>query len=124
MKKSKAFTLKHGRKTSFFDCHRQFLPLDHSFRKNKDAFIKGRVEKDAPPPRLSGDEIWSQVYHYPKDTDQNYPIGKEIPGFGVHHNWTKRSIFWDLPSWPTNLIRHNLDPMHVEKNVFDNISIH
>ncbi|KAL0391193.1 UNVERIFIED_CONTAM: hypothetical protein Scaly_0476400 [Sesamum calycinum] len=28
----------------------------------------------------------------------------------------------DLPYWSTLLIRHNLDVMHIEKNVFDNIS--
>ena len=28
---------------------------------------------------------------------------------------------WDLPYWKTLLIRHNLDVMHIEKNVFDNI---
>ena len=41
------------------------------------------------------------------------------PGYGQTHKWTKRSIFWDLPYWRTNLIRHNLDVMHIEKNVFD-----
>ena len=41
------------------------------------------------------------------------------PGYGVAHKWTKRSIFWDLPYWRTHLIRHNLDVMHIEKNVFD-----
>ncbi|XP_039123357.1 uncharacterized protein LOC120259972 [Dioscorea cayenensis subsp. rotundata] len=35
--------------------------------------------------------------------------------------WHKRSIFWDLPYWTTNLIRHNLDVMHIEKNVFENV---
>ncbi|KAK9088769.1 hypothetical protein Scep_027851 [Stephania cephalantha] len=35
--------------------------------------------------------------------------------------WRKWSIFWDLPYWKTNLIRQNLDVMHIEKNVFDNI---
>lgn len=35
--------------------------------------------------------------------------------------WKKRSIFWDLTYWKTNLIRHNLDVMYIEKNVFDNI---
>ncbi|KAG6406054.1 hypothetical protein SASPL_133650 [Salvia splendens] len=35
--------------------------------------------------------------------------------------WNKRSIFWDLPYWKTNAIRHNLDVMHIEKNIFDNI---
>ena len=35
--------------------------------------------------------------------------------------WNKRSIFWDLPYWNSNLIRHNLDVMHIEKNVFENV---
>jgi len=33
----------------------------------------------------------------------------------------KKSIFWDLPYWKDNLLRHNLDVMHIEKNFFDNI---
>ncbi|GJZ67548.1 hypothetical protein Tco_0630788, partial [Tanacetum coccineum] len=121
MEKSKAFHLKHGRKTSFFYCHRQFLPMNHPFRRNKDSFTKGRVENDTPPPRLSGLETWRRVHKYPKVTNERYPTDKNLPGFGVCHNWTKKSIFWDLPYWKTNLIRHNLDVMHVEKNVFDNI---
>ncbi|XP_057990575.1 uncharacterized protein LOC131172956 [Hevea brasiliensis] len=35
--------------------------------------------------------------------------------------WKRRSIFWDLPYWSTNMLRHNLDVMHIEKNVFENI---
>ncbi|WMV19708.1 hypothetical protein MTR67_013093, partial [Solanum verrucosum] len=35
--------------------------------------------------------------------------------------WKKQSIFWDLPYWSSNMIRHNLDVMHIEKNVFDNV---
>jgi hypothetical protein len=30
-------------------------------------------------------------------------------------------MFWELPYWKTNLLRHNLDVMHIEKNVFENI---
>ena len=37
------------------------------------------------------------------------------------HNWKKKSIFYELPYWQHNLIRHNLDVMHVEKNVCDNV---
>ncbi|KAL0288875.1 UNVERIFIED_CONTAM: hypothetical protein Sangu_2639900 [Sesamum angustifolium] len=33
----------------------------------------------------------------------------------------KKSIFWELEYWSTHLIRHNLDVMHIAKNVFDNI---
>jgi hypothetical protein len=35
--------------------------------------------------------------------------------------WKKKSIFFRLPYWKDNLLRHNLDLMHVEKNVIDNI---
>lgn len=42
-------------------------------------------------------------------------------GFGVNHHWKKRSIFWDLPYWKTNLVCHNLDVTHIEKNIFDNV---
>ncbi|KAK4390388.1 Zinc finger BED domain-containing protein RICESLEEPER 1 [Sesamum angolense] len=42
-------------------------------------------------------------------------------GYGSDHNWTKKSIVWDLLYWSTLLIQHNLDVMHIEKNVFDNI---
>ena len=44
-----------------------------------------------------------------------------MEGFGEKHNWTKKSIFWELPCWKTNLLRYNLDVMHIEKNFFDNI---
>jgi hypothetical protein len=33
----------------------------------------------------------------------------------------KEVFFWDLPYCKDNLLRHNLDVMHIEKNFFDNI---
>ena len=33
----------------------------------------------------------------------------------------KKSIFFELPYWEHHLIHHNLDVMHIEKNVCDNI---
>ncbi|XP_016185472.1 uncharacterized protein LOC107627126 [Arachis ipaensis] len=35
--------------------------------------------------------------------------------------WKKRSIFFELPYWENNLLCHNFDVMHIEKNVCDNI---
>ncbi|KAK4397461.1 hypothetical protein Sango_1582700 [Sesamum angolense] len=49
---------------------------------------------------------------------------KYCGGYGMSaldRKWMKKSIFWYLPYWSTLLIRHNLDVMHIEKNVFDNI---
>lgn len=38
-----------------------------------------------------------------------------------HTQLDKISIFWDLPYWKDNLLRRNLDVMHIEKNFYDNI---
>jgi len=118
MDETKTFSLKNGRKVSWFDCNRQFLPLNHEFRRNKNAFYKGREEKSRPPPRLTGEQVWEKIKGFPKITESS---PRNFYGYGKSHNWTKRSIFWDLPYWKTNLVRHNLDVMHIEKNVFDNI---
>ena len=38
-----------------------------------------------------------------------------------YSSWTHRSIFFDLPYWTKLRIRHNLDVMHIEKNVCDSV---
>nr|XP_017239698.1 PREDICTED: uncharacterized protein LOC108212485 [Daucus carota subsp. sativus] len=119
MEHTKSFNLQKGRKPCWFDCHRRFLPADHPFRRNREHFRKGKIENDNPLPRLSGTEVRARVMRLPV-----VPFGKndkKINGFGESHNWVRTSIFWELPYWSTNLIRHNLDVMHVEKNVFDNV---
>ena len=37
------------------------------------------------------------------------------------HNWTHYSPFFELPYWETLRLRHCIDVMHTEKNVFENI---
>ncbi|PKU85913.1 hypothetical protein MA16_Dca011844 [Dendrobium catenatum] len=34
--------------------------------------------------------------------------------------WKKKSIFFYLSYWQYNILPHNLDVMHIEKNIFDN----
>jgi hypothetical protein len=37
-------------------------------------------------------------------------------------NWTKKSIFFlNLPYWSTLKLRHNLDIMYIEKNIYDSL---
>jgi len=43
---NKAFTLTNKGKSSFFDCHHRFLPLNHKYRNNRNDFFVGKVEKD------------------------------------------------------------------------------
>ncbi|WVZ25292.1 hypothetical protein V8G54_003836 [Vigna mungo] len=118
MEHSKAFRLYHGRKNSWFDSHRRFLSNEHPFRRNRNAFKKGEVDMEDAPPYLMGTEVWNKVNGYPKVTENGAP---RTDGYGEWHNWTKKNIFWDLPYWKDNLLRHNLDFMHIEKNFFDNI---
>ncbi|KAK9286405.1 hypothetical protein L1049_014801 [Liquidambar formosana] len=35
--------------------------------------------------------------------------------------WKKKSIFFNLPYWNALLLRHNLNVMHIEKNVYKSI---
>ena len=113
MDHTKAFTLDKGGKSLWFDCHRRFLPANHEFRRNKNAFRKGKKVTDLPPPRLLSTEVWNSVRDLPKFTDNGE--ARRIQGYEDSHNWTKRSIFWDLPYWKDILLRHNLDVVHIEK---------
>jgi hypothetical protein len=93
MENNKAFTLGNGGKTSFFDCHHRFLPLNHRYRKNRKDFIVGRVEKDVAFPRLSGEELHYVVLEY-SDIVFGLQSGKQkFSSFGLTHNWVKQSIF-------------------------------
>lgn len=112
--KTYAFQLKNGRKTSWFDCHRCFLPEDHGDRQNVTSFRKGRVVKDSAPPILTGEEFLNKVSGFPKTVSCGGNHGK-FQGYGNIHNWHKQSIFWELPYWKVHLLRHNLDVMHIEK---------
>ncbi|GAU35269.1 hypothetical protein TSUD_324070 [Trifolium subterraneum] len=119
MKHTKSFYLKEGGKTSWFDCHRRFLPENHQFRRKKNLFKLNTIETDGPPPKITSYEVFDRVSGLQRFPD----VGKRTRyvGYGESHNWTKRSIFWDLPYWKDNLLRHNLDVMHIEKNFCDNI---
>ena len=116
MEHTKSFALKGGsKKPCWFDCHRWFLPEEHPFHKQKDAFKKSTQERAKPISRLSGKEIKDRLDQFDQIMFGRACGQQKLTGFGKEHNWKKVSIFWELPYWSTNLIRHNLDVMHVEK---------
>jgi hypothetical protein len=75
--------LKFGGKYSFFDCHRQFLPIDHSFRSDSNSFLSNTTVSNEPPLRLSGQEIRARL-------DNLVPAanGDKFVGYGKDHHWT------------------------------------
>ena len=122
-----AHQLRHGGKSSWFDCHRRFLPARHAYRRNRTLFKTKKVVRLPPPVFLSGEEILAQIDYYGAEETVSrggkyFDNPNNMPDRYHHeHNWHKKSIFWNLPYWKDHLLRHNLDVMHVEKNFFENI---
>ncbi|XP_071681915.1 uncharacterized protein [Lolium perenne] len=107
---TQAFRLDKGGKACWFDCHRRFLPLDHEFRTQADAFRKDTVVLEGPPRRLTGVEVHAQAKM------------RVVDGlYGKEHNWNHVSCFWELPYFEKLLLRHTIDVMHNEKNVSESI---
>jgi len=98
-----------------------YLPSNHKFRKQKD-FFDGTIERGLPPQPSSIDDILNQVQDLENVCLSKAPHKKrKISHDKRGDNWNKKSIFFQLPYWSTLLLRHNLDVMHIEKNICDNI---
>ncbi|KAK9928672.1 hypothetical protein M0R45_025795 [Rubus argutus] len=111
--------------------HRRWLPYDHKYRADPRSF-NGKTEYRLKPKILSGIDINAQLKsngilteYKREDLERRNLIHAQKPDNDPlkkkKHNWKKRSIFFELPYWRHNLIRHNLDVMHIEKNVCDNV---
>ncbi|XP_066165868.1 uncharacterized protein [Oryza sativa Japonica Group] len=124
--------------------HRWFLRTNHKYRKMKAEF-DGTEETDPAPKPTSGEKVCAMtekiVCEFGKMTkkpskgtkrkkpekntkggdskkqdDSSKPDDKLPPPFKKH------SIFFKyLPYWKDLVVRHAIDVMHLEKNVFDNI---
>ena len=53
--------LRKGGRYSLFDKYRQFLPIDHPFRRDKKNFTKGVEVKNHPPHMMTGADIRAQL---------------------------------------------------------------
>ncbi|XP_059316721.1 uncharacterized protein LOC132067483 isoform X1 [Lycium ferocissimum] len=107
--------LKHSRKMCYMG-HRRFLPRDHPLRKDKKSFNGQEEHRPAPTP-LSGVEVFEEL----REFNNVYGKGKKKRPRDNKGPWKKRSIFFELPYWAHNKLRHNLDVMHIEKNICDSL---
>ncbi|MFS8034398.1 hypothetical protein Hanom_Chr17g01580711 [Helianthus anomalus] len=101
--------------------HRCFLSKTHRWRKNLE--FDGKQEKRQRPRQFTGDDILRQVADIPTCTTGKAPsnVDRKRKRGSDELNWSKKSILFELPYWSKLLVRHNLDVMHIEKNVCDNI---
>ena len=103
--------LKHGRKNSYMG-HRRFLPRNHPYRRQKKAF-NGEQDFRIPPKILSGEEILEKVDLIPISWGKMKIKSLESD---VNTNCWKKKVHRKYLH-----VLHNLDVMHIEKNVCESI---
>ncbi|XP_019175589.1 PREDICTED: uncharacterized protein LOC109170907 [Ipomoea nil] len=99
--------------------HRRFLPTNHAWRRSKK--FNGHVESRSAPLELSGEEVLKQLESVSDTPFGKHPNIRKRKRNPEELNWSKKSIFFKLPYWSKLKLRHNLDVMHIEKNICDNI---
>jgi hypothetical protein len=62
------------------------LPRNHRYRKNRNDFFIGKVEKDVASMRLSGEELHDVVSEYSDIMFGLQSDKQKFPGFGLTHN--------------------------------------
>ncbi|OMO52139.1 Zinc finger, CCHC-type [Corchorus capsularis] len=139
--------LPNGKKFCYMG-HRRWLDINHRFRFQIHVF-DNTIERREPPSITSGFDILSMLkdvnFTYGKADGASRKKGtsnkssqKRVRDVGdgecdvqndTHGEdvvseadlWKKMSILFELDYWQHNLLRHNLDVMHIEKNVCENI---
>jgi hypothetical protein len=96
--------------------HRRFLPLNHRWRKSK--VFNGEIETRDKPAEFTKAELQQQLEKV-KDVRPGKLQRKRKREDG--QCWSRRSVLWDLPYWADLKLRNNLDVMHIEKNICDNL---
>ncbi|XP_071735655.1 uncharacterized protein [Rutidosis leptorrhynchoides] len=109
--------LTHSRKVVYMG-HRKFLICTHHWRKDKKNF-DGEVDFGEPVIPKSGHEVLNDI-DGAMDFSEPYRFDKKYSD--DTRGRKKKSIFFKLPYWPDLKLRHNIDIMHVVKNVTESLT--
>ncbi|GKB76074.1 zinc finger, PHD-type containing protein [Tanacetum coccineum] len=102
--------------------HKRFLKKPHKWRRSHD--FNGEIKDGDPPRKFDRDDVMAQLARLPTRVKGKHPMYKGVKikrNVLVELNWTKRSIFYELEYWSFLTLKHNLDVMHIEKNVLESI---
>ena len=99
--------------------HRRFLPRAHPWRRSK--VFDGNVENREKPEKFTMDEPMEQLERVKDVRPGKHPKSKKRKRDEEGQCWKRRSCLWDLPYWSSLKLRHNLDVMHIEKNICEYI---
>ncbi|GJS49969.1 hypothetical protein Tco_0600090 [Tanacetum coccineum] len=100
--------------------HRIFLNKKHKWTKSLG--FNGQTEDIDPPRNFTRKDILTQLDLLPTREKGKHPSygGVKIKRNPiVELNLSKRSIFYELKYWSFLTLKHNLDVMHIEKNVLE-----
>ncbi|XP_075499249.1 uncharacterized protein LOC142537634 [Primulina tabacum] len=129
--------LENGKKMSFVG-HRRLLPRFHPYRRQMKEFegMEEHGESSTPLSRVALFDKLSDIRcvfekkisvkgkKRKNAKHNNLEDNKEEKDFGstdFRKCWKKKSIFFNLPYWKHLHVRHCLDVMHLEKNVFESL---
>ncbi|XP_030927396.1 uncharacterized protein LOC115953761 isoform X1 [Quercus lobata] len=120
--KTKSRYLRNGCKFCYMG-HRRWLDVDHDFRKDGMSFDGSNDTRLASEPPIASDIIVETEHLLGCCLSRTCQLAyKKRKGREANQSgWKKMSIFFTLPYWEDHKLRHNLDVMHIEKNVMNNI---
>ncbi|XP_075665944.1 uncharacterized protein LOC142635709 [Castanea sativa] len=98
--------------------HRAYLPMEHRWRHSR--LHNGLSEKWKRSLELEVGKIQEQLDRMPNIILGKHPSAKKRQLIG-EPNWSKVSILYKLPYWKNKKLKHNIDVMHVEKNISESI---
>ncbi|XP_066341736.1 uncharacterized protein [Miscanthus floridulus] len=100
--------------------HRRYLPKTHKWRRS--LAFDGHRENQIEPAKLTVDETLEALERV-KDVSPGKPEGSKKRKRGQKDQepklFSRKSALWKLPYWKHLKLPHNLDVMHIEKNICD-----
>nr|XP_040251541.1 uncharacterized protein LOC120968676 [Aegilops tauschii subsp. strangulata] len=102
--------------------HYRFLPRGHRLRRNNE-FV-GLHESNDEPGKFSEKELQAELEKVRPGIQQE-SRKRKCSDLGSKKDhvpiWGRRVCLWDLKYWAKLKLRHNLDVMHIEKNICENL---
>ncbi|XP_039778099.1 uncharacterized protein LOC120645374 [Panicum virgatum] len=105
-------------KTGYFG-HVRFLPKGHRLRRNNE--YVGLHESDDPLEKFTIEELLAELQKVrdvrPGKQQETGKRKRSKMEAGRVRIWSRMVSLWKLPYWKFLKLRHNLDVMHIEKNI-------
>jgi hypothetical protein len=104
--------------------HRRYLPMTHAWR-NSLAF-DGKRERKGEPGKFTMEEVEQELEKVKDVVPGKQDVVPDITGKKRKRSdgpqiYSRKAGLWRLPYWKYLKLPHNLDVMHIEKNVCENI---